>query len=217
MTEASATLARSIVRDRSKQTYFTARLLVDRDLEDDFFRGYAYFRWADDVVDLVAGSQDERVTFIDRQRELIDALYRGERPEDLTPEEEMVADLISHDRGQDSGLQSFPSAHTATAAGLAMGLAWLFPRGRWMFSALAALVACQRVVVGAHFPSDTMVGAAVGCVVAACFIDRRVLGPHFDAWEARQRDVQRTTDVPRTSVPSETREIPSVERRRRSA
>lgn len=107
MTEASAALARSIVRDRSKQTYFTARLLVDRDLEDDFYRGYAYFRWADDVVDLAAGSEDERVAFISRQRDLVDALYRGERPGKLSPEEEMVADLISHDRGEDSGLQSF--------------------------------------------------------------------------------------------------------------
>ncbi len=107
VTAASATLARSIVRDCSRQTYFTARLLVDRDLEDDFHRGYAYFRWADDVVDLAARSHDECIAFIDRQRDLIDASYRGERPADLTPEEEMVADLIGHDRGKDSGLQSF--------------------------------------------------------------------------------------------------------------
>jgi phytoene/squalene synthetase len=38
---------------------------------------------------------------------LIDRLYSNERPDDLTPEEKMVADLIGHDRGENSGLQSF--------------------------------------------------------------------------------------------------------------
>jgi phytoene/squalene synthetase len=107
VSEASSALARSIVRDRSKQTYFTARLLVDRDLEEDFYRGYAYFRWVDDVVDLTAQSLRERLSFIERQGRLIDALYQGERPGDLSVEEEMVADLVCHDRGEDSGLQSF--------------------------------------------------------------------------------------------------------------
>ena len=41
----TASLARSITRAGSIQTYFTARLMVDRDLVDDFFRAYAYFRW----------------------------------------------------------------------------------------------------------------------------------------------------------------------------
>jgi phytoene/squalene synthetase len=38
---------------------------------------------------------------------LIDRLYRNERPEDLIPEEEIIADLISHDKAENSGLQSF--------------------------------------------------------------------------------------------------------------
>lgn len=87
----------------------------------------------------------------------------------------------------DSGLQSFPSAHTATAVGLAVGLAWLWPRGRNGFLALAMLVACQRVVVSAHFLSDTLIGAAVGGLVAAYCIDRRGLGQRFDRWEERLR------------------------------
>jgi phytoene/squalene synthetase len=103
----SAALAKSIVHDRSKQTYFTARLLVDRDLEEDFYRGYAYFRWVDDIVDLVARSLDERIAFVNRQRELVDALYRGDRPRHVSPEEQMIVDLVRHDRGEHSGLQSF--------------------------------------------------------------------------------------------------------------
>ena len=37
--------------------------------------------------------------------------------------------------------QSFPSAHTATAVGLALGLGSLYPQGRRYFAALAALAA----------------------------------------------------------------------------
>jgi undecaprenyl-diphosphatase len=87
----------------------------------------------------------------------------------------------------DSGTQSFPSAHTATAFGFAMGLGWLFPRWRWPVLVLAALVACQRVVVGAHFPSDVLVGAAVGHLLAALCLEPAALGGRLDAWETRAR------------------------------
>lgn len=73
-----------------------------------------------------------------------------------------------------SKMQGFPSAHTATAVGLAVGLAWLYPRGRWLFATFAVLVACQRMQSGAHFLSDTLFGAALGCMVAAvCFQVKR--------------------------------------------
>lgn len=107
VSDATAALARSIIRAGSKQTYVTARLMVDKDLVSDFFRAYAYFRWADDIIDASSQSADERISFIRRQRDLIDRLYRNERPVDLAPEEEIVADLISHDRIENSGLQSF--------------------------------------------------------------------------------------------------------------
>ncbi|MGB8214303.1 MAG: squalene/phytoene synthase family protein [Anaerolineales bacterium] len=107
MTNASATLARSITWASSKQSYFTARLLADRDLADDCLRAYAYFRWADDMIDISLSGCEERTIFIARQKNLIDRLYRGERPDGLSPEEAMLADLIAHDCGPDSGLCSF--------------------------------------------------------------------------------------------------------------
>jgi phytoene/squalene synthetase len=107
MMDATAVLARSITRTSSKQTYYTARLMVDKDLVNDCCLAYAYFRWADDIIDISSQSSDECISFIRRQRELIDRLYRNERPDDLTPEEEIIADLISHDKGENSGLQSF--------------------------------------------------------------------------------------------------------------
>ena len=62
--------------------------------------------------------------------------------------------------------QSFPSAHTATAFGLALGLARLYPRGGRLFLFFAILAGAQRMVVQAHFFSDVVVGAGVGLGVA---------------------------------------------------
>jgi len=105
--DTTAALAHSITWAGSKQSYLTARLLADRDLVDDCLRAYAYFRWADDMIDLTFQSRGERTAFITRQRLLIEDLYQGNRPVDLCPEEEMLADLITHDRGPDNGLRSF--------------------------------------------------------------------------------------------------------------
>jgi membrane-associated phospholipid phosphatase len=58
--------------------------------------------------------------------------------------------------------QSFPSAHTATAAGLACGLAYFYPRGKWLFIVLAALAGLQRMHSREHYLSDVLAGAAVG-------------------------------------------------------
>ncbi|HVC98781.1 MAG TPA: phosphatase PAP2 family protein, partial [Pirellulales bacterium] len=64
-----------------------------------------------------------------------------------------------------SSLQSFPSAHTATAVAFALLLSCLYPHARRLFIALAVLVALQRLQCGAHFLSDICGGAAVGWFV----------------------------------------------------
>jgi membrane-associated phospholipid phosphatase len=92
--------------------------------------------------------------------------------------------------GAGSPGQSFPSAHTATAAGFAAALTWLYPQGRLLFPLLAILVGCQRVVCGAHYPSDVFVGAAAGCFVAQFFLRVGRLPLWFDRWEARWRSKQ---------------------------
>jgi len=107
MNNATATLARSITWASSKQSYLTARLLADRDLADDCLRAYAYFRWADDQIDICLSDSEDRSAFIERQKALIDQLYQNTRPDDLSPEEAMLADLIKHDRTPESGLRSF--------------------------------------------------------------------------------------------------------------
>ncbi len=86
-----------------------------------------------------------------------------------------------------SGLQGFPSAHTATAAGFAAALIWLYPQGRLLFTVLAVLVGCQRIVSGAHFPSDVCFGAAAGCLAATFFLYVGRLPVWFDRLESRWR------------------------------
>lgn len=63
-------------------------------------------------------------------------------------------------------LQSFPSGHSATALCLAIGLSWLFPRGRFLFFTLAIMAMLQRVMFLAHWPSDVLFGAAIAVMVA---------------------------------------------------
>jgi membrane-associated phospholipid phosphatase len=61
--------------------------------------------------------------------------------------------------------QSFPSAHTATATGLACGLAFFYPRAKWLFVVMAILTGLQRVHACEHYLSDVLAGAAVGTLV----------------------------------------------------
>lgn len=58
--------------------------------------------------------------------------------------------------------QSFPSGHSAAAVTLALSLAILFPRGRWVFLLFAGLACLQRIVFNAHWPSDVLAGGAIG-------------------------------------------------------
>jgi undecaprenyl-diphosphatase len=85
-----------------------------------------------------------------------------------------------------SALQSFPSGHTAMAVGLAAALVWQYPQGRYIFSLLAVLVGCQRIVSGMHYPSDVLLGAAIGSFVAALFLYVGRVPRWLDRWERRE-------------------------------
>ncbi len=78
--------------------------------------------------------------------------------------------------------QSFPSSHTATAIGLAIGLSYLFPRGRILFWIMAILGGIQRMVFDAHWPSDVVAGVAIGLLSGMCFHVRGTLGSRFFNW-----------------------------------
>jgi phytoene/squalene synthetase len=111
--ENSGNLAAAITKAASKQTYFTIRLFVDRERVEDAFRAYGYFRWVDDVIDTEApygddtGSSSDKIAFVDRQKSLLEACYRGEILEGLCSEEWMLVDLIHNDTEKNSGLQAY--------------------------------------------------------------------------------------------------------------
>ena len=66
----------------------------------------------------------------------------------------------------DSVFNSMPSGHTAASfAGLVM-LGMLFPRIKWLTWTLAILIGLSRIYVGAHWPSDVILGAFIGMVCA---------------------------------------------------
>jgi membrane-associated phospholipid phosphatase/diacylglycerol kinase family enzyme len=62
---------------------------------------------------------------------------------------------------------SFPSGHSASAAGFAAGVALESPRAGIVIAPLAAAVAYSRMHVGAHWLSDVVGGVAIGAGVAA--------------------------------------------------
>lgn len=61
---------------------------------------------------------------------------------------------------------SFPSGHTSAAFMVATLLSVFFPSLTLLLYLWAALVALSRVVLGVHFPTDTLVGVALGMGVA---------------------------------------------------
>lgn len=58
--------------------------------------------------------------------------------------------------------ESFPSGHATTAGALWAALALLFPPLRWPFLIFGFYLAVTRIFVGAHFPSDILVGYGWG-------------------------------------------------------
>jgi membrane-associated phospholipid phosphatase len=79
--------------------------------------------------------------------------------------------------------QAFPSGHTAGAVALAIGLAWLIPRGKWLFASFALMAAMQRMASGYHYLSDTLWGAALGWFCAAAFLPGGWLAGFLDRME----------------------------------
>jgi membrane-associated phospholipid phosphatase len=81
----------------------------------------------------------------------------------------------------DESMRSFPSGHSATAIALAIGLYYVYPRGKWIFVGLALLACFQRLLASAHFLSDIMGGILVTLLVSGWF------------WRSRFGDVLAST------------------------
>jgi undecaprenyl-diphosphatase len=61
---------------------------------------------------------------------------------------------------------SFPSGHTLHAVSFTWQACAHFPELAWVLVPLTALIAGSRVVLGLHYPTDVLAGAAVGAALA---------------------------------------------------
>ena len=79
---------------------------------------------------------------------------------------------------------SFPSGHSASAAAFAVGAGLELPAAAPALGVLAAGVGASRVYTGVHYPSDVVVGMAIGAGVA--LLSQR-------SWPVTRFDATRTT------------------------
>lgn len=82
--------------------------------------------------------------------------------------------------------QSFPSAHAALVCSLAIGMCFIFPRGRAMFVLVAIIASLQRVVFYAHWPSDVAVGASLAFLIAGGLVQDWGIGGLCGKLESRR-------------------------------
>jgi len=72
--------------------------------------------------------------------------------------------------------KSFPSAHAANTAAVAVVVGAWKPRLRWLVVAWAVLTGYSRVYCGVHYPLDVLAGAVFGAVVGWCAFQVYVQG-----------------------------------------
>jgi undecaprenyl-diphosphatase len=61
---------------------------------------------------------------------------------------------------------SFPSGHTLHAVSFTIVALAYYPQLAWLLIPFATVVALSRVILGLHYPSDVLVGAVIGALLA---------------------------------------------------
>jgi len=65
---------------------------------------------------------------------------------------------------------SFPSGHTLHAVAFSTVAIAFYPALDWVLVPFTVLVAISRVILGLHYPSDVLAGAALGALIAGGFL-----------------------------------------------
>lgn len=85
----------------------------------------------------------------------------------------------------DAAFASFPSGHATTSFAFAVAVSLVFPRLKYTLISIAFWVALSRFLIGAHFMTDIMVGAALGTCFA--IYAKRLFASNHTLFKARNR------------------------------
>jgi undecaprenyl-diphosphatase len=93
-------------------------------------------------------------------------LYKCMKRRTGRPRPFSISDRVSR-VGDPRDLYSFPSGHTMHAVTFAVVLVSHYPQAAILLVPLTILVALSRVILGLHYPSDVLVGGALGAAIGA--------------------------------------------------
>ena len=91
---------------------------------------------------------------------------------------------------------SFPSDHATAAFAIAIALLLRHRKAGWLALGMAVVVSLARVVVGTHYPSDVLAGAAVGTAAALILWHPSVREPLHRLAEWSGRTYERVLRLP---------------------
>lgn len=90
------------------------------------------------------------------------SLFRRRRPPEAIPGFQSVI--------EPSDQFSFPSGHTSAAFLMTTCIGSVFPAALWVMLPWACSVGAARVILGVHFPTDTLAGALMGHLLGAFLV-----------------------------------------------
>ena len=166
------------------------RLIVDPTIRNYLILGgvavaAALFGRSSSVLDSVAVATLSGLLAFGAVR-VVWAVWDRPRPQEVLPD----AVTTMHDWAP---YASFPSGHVVVTTAMALAIATLHPALRGPLWAFVAAVAVSRVLSGAHFPSDVLLGLVLGAVTARAAIQIRRLDAARGAGGEDQPSAARST------------------------